>query len=112
MTDVAPMSPAELAITRQLLGLNRGELARILGVRRDTLRDWETGDGAIPARIAGEMQGLLVEHDQLVARIIQDGRPASIPRTLPPDHPRPASWYHGAAARALDADPDLIIEWL
>lgn len=118
MTEaLSPLSPAELAITRQLLGLNRGQLGRMLTNRRggtmsaDALRQMEMGDTPISANVWGQVQGLLAEHDELVRTLTADGRPVQIPRVLPPDAPRPASWYHAAAARALDAEPDLMIEW-
>jgi DNA-binding XRE family transcriptional regulator len=42
------MTPADLKQRRHDLGLSQTALAQILGVRRPTISDWETGKQAIP----------------------------------------------------------------
>lgn len=76
---------------------------RLGGVRRDTISHWESGRDPIPYRVPDELAELLAEHDQLVQRLVESDGPVVIERG--------DGWSLGAAARALEERPELVIEW-
>ena len=105
------MTGAELAAWRHLLGLTLDELAGTLAVNVRTTRSWESGRDPIPLRIRAEVAGLVVEHGELAASMVDDGRPVAITRDKAAPSPRPRGWYVAAAARALAVEPGLMVEW-
>ncbi len=105
------MTGAELAAWRHLLGLTLDELAETLAVNVRTTRSWESGRDPIPLRIRAEVAGLVVEHGELAASMVNDGRPVAITRDKAAPSPRPRGWYVAAAARALAVEPGLMVEW-
>ena len=105
------MTAAEFAAWRHLLGLTLDELAAALAVNPRTTRAWESGRDPIPARIAGELAALEVEHRELVAAMIAAEAPVAIHRDKQAG-PRPRGWYVAAAARALAVEPELEVDWL
>ena len=52
------MKAGELLTVREGLGMTRGELARQLSVREDTIKKWETGKEPIPYRVREEIEAL------------------------------------------------------
>ena len=105
------MTGAEMAAWRHLLGLTLDELAEALAVNVRTTRSWESGRDPIPLRIRAEVATLVVEHGELAARMVDDGRPVAITRDKAAPSPRPRGWYVAAAARALAVEPGLMVEW-
>ena len=105
------MTGAELAAWRHLLGLTLDELAGTLAVNVRTTRSWESGRDPIPLRIRAEVAGLVVEHGELAASMVDDGRPVAITRDKAAPSPRPRGWCVAAAARALAVEPGLMVEW-
>ena len=105
------MAGAEMAAWRHLLGLTLDELAEALAVNVRTTRSWESGRDPIPLRIDTEVATLVVEHGELAARMVDDGRPVAITRDKAAPSPRPRGWYVAAAARALAVEPGLMVEW-
>ena len=105
------MTGAEMAAWRHLLGLTLDELAEALAVNVRTTRSWESGRDPIPLRIRAEVAGLVVEHGELAARMVDDGRPVAITRDKAVPSPRPRGWRVAAAARALAVEPELMVDW-
>ena len=107
------ISPAKIAVLRQLLGLS-GEalgdrLVNLSGnpVSARTIRAWEAGrQGYWPSESVIDQMGELLsihtfERDQMVAA----GRGFVLARGVD------GGWSLGAAARALDVDASIIFEW-
>lgn len=110
MTD--RMSAAEFACWRHLLGLTLDELAETMGVNPRTVRAWEAGRDLIPERIRDELDALKARHDDLVTRYLDADEVIGIVRDKAADTPMPRGWYVAAAARAMQSDPDLMVEWV
>lgn len=102
------MSAAEFAVIRHTMGHTLDSLARRMKVNPRTVRSWESGRDAISASAAGGVNEILAEHTELVDDMLKRGR-VSIPRD--PENDPPRGWYVAAAARALQAKPDLEVEW-
>lgn len=108
-SEARPLSPAEFAAYRHMIGLSARELAERLDVRVTTVQDWESGRrGARPSsRISDEVRALVAEHAALAQAMAMDGQPVVIPRSSPD-----RGWLLAAAARALEIEPDIMLEWL
>lgn len=106
------MTAAELAAWRHLLGLTLDELADQIGVNPRTTRSWETGRDPIPPRITDEIATLRARHDNLVSAYLDTDEVIGIVRDKAADTPMPRGWYVAAAARAMQSDPDLMVEWV
>jgi len=57
------MTPAELKAKRAALGLSQGQLARVLGVHRQTVSKWERGVYEIFPWLPLALDGLLKTHN-------------------------------------------------
>lgn len=108
MTD--PMSGAEIAATRHLLGLTRREFGAACGVSEQAVKNWENGSSEpYESRIVA-VQALRSEHDAETARLAAgaaDGVIISLPAG-----PRPRGWYLALGARVIDRVPDAMLAWI
>lgn len=106
------MTPAELRVTREFLGLTGDCLAAILDVNPRTVRSWEQGRDPIPDRIRVEVEH--IEHvtatavGELVAALEQTADPtvtvyptdADMHRARPDTAHLTARWWRHVVARA------------
>ncbi|NNG20482.1 hypothetical protein HJ590_13085 [Naumannella sp. ID2617S] len=112
------MSAAEFACWRHLLGLTLDELADELAVHPRTVRSWEVGQQSggrpapVPDGVVSELAEMKREHDALVQRILDAEDVMGIVRDKSAAAPMPRGWYVAAAARAMERDPDLMVEWV
>lgn len=106
------MTAAEFAVTRHLVGLTVDELAAALAVNPRTVRAWEAGRDLIPARIPAELAALVADHGALADRMAASGQVVGIVRDKRAAADRPRGWYVAAAARAMEREPGLMVDWL
>lgn len=90
------MSAADIAVSRHLLGLSQAQLAEMLHVGRDAVKDWERGKFSPRPGVVADLQALLDAHDADVEALAAQDDPILIPQG-----PRPRAWYVGVAARLL-----------
>lgn len=107
------MTGAEMAAHRHLLGLSMSELADYRGLSDlKTMRDQEAGRTRVPEKTAAKLEELLIEHTQILERLTQgaaEGMVISIPRFGDEQHPK--GFWLGLAARLIDRQPDVMLEW-
>ena len=70
LADEDPLTPAEVRIAREYLGLTGDKMAEKLGVNPRTLRSWEQGRDPIPGRIRPEIAGMKAATDAAVAKLV------------------------------------------
>ncbi|MFF1284328.1 helix-turn-helix domain-containing protein [Streptomyces sp. NPDC058299] len=70
LAEEDPLTPAEVRIAREYLGLTGDKMAERLGVNPRTLRSWEQGRDAIPGRIRPEIAELKAATDAAVAELV------------------------------------------
>lgn len=70
LADEDPLSPAEVRVAREYLGLTGDKMAEKLGVNPRTLRSWEQGRDPIPGRIRPEIAALKTATDAAVAKLV------------------------------------------
>jgi transcriptional regulator with XRE-family HTH domain len=70
LADEDPLTPAEVRIAREYLGLTGDKMAEKLGVNPRTLRSWEQGRDSIPGRIRPEIAEMKAATDAVVARLV------------------------------------------
>lgn len=97
------LSAADFAVRRRLVGLTHDEIAAEFSVNARTVRTWESGQEPVPYRITVEMEELVRRHGRETAEILNTASLVDIPRK--------SGWHIAAAARALDANPTLNLEW-
>ncbi|WP_345750136.1 helix-turn-helix transcriptional regulator [Microbacterium rhizophilus] len=103
------MTGAEIAATRQLLGLSQAELADMLGVSRDAVKSWESDKRNARPGVVADLSDLLAQHTREVERLTR-GAADGIPIELP-SGPKPRGWYVALGARVLDRVPDAMLTW-
>ena len=107
------MTPAELRMVRESLGLTGEDLARHLGVALRTVRRWEHGQSPIPDGVQAELQTLeswTANH----ARMLADGLRESGETVLTiPEHDgeEPAAWWRAVAARVRREVPGVRVHY-
>lgn len=105
------MTPAELRVAREFLGLSTVQLAALLRVTDRTVRHWEEDKYPIPPGVAGELDRLERRAADLAARLAREMGAQPSPtlatyrtdadyREADPAGRLPASWHRAAAARA------------
>jgi hypothetical protein len=110
MPDDERMTPAELRVVREFLGLTPEWLAGHLNVSSRTVRHWEAGKYAIPDGVRLEVEDLEQRTGQFVSAVIDQlmdiPDPAVVTyrddaeyRAANPDIPFPASWHRAVIAR-------------
>lgn len=102
------MSAAEFAAARHLMGHTYESLAAALGVNPRTVRSWESGRDQISASAEAAIRAEVARHTDLTRQMGAAGTTVVIPKR-PLSGPR--GWFVAAAARAIEAEPDMIIEW-
>jgi len=65
-SEFAPMTPAELLVAREFLGLNVEELAEFLGVQTRTVRRWHEGSYPVPNGVRERIEALEANAAMLV----------------------------------------------
>ena len=103
------MTGAEIAATRHLLGLSQAELAQMLHVGRDAVKDWERGKFRARPGVVADLLALRTAHDTETDRLAAGARDG-IPIGLPAG-PRPRGWYLALGARVLDREPEAMLDW-
>lgn len=125
-TDPIPddeiMTPAELRVVREYLGLTGEALAVHLGVSSRTVRHWEAGVYAIPDGVRLEIEQL----EELTATAVADAisqlmdvpdpvalvyRTDELYHYTHPGIPLPAAWHRAVVARAAQEVPSLRIDY-
>lgn len=107
MTD--SMTGAEIAATRHLLGLSQADLAAMLHVGRDAVKDWERSKFNARPGVILDLLALRAQHDHEAQRLIRGARDGVTIEL--PDGPKPRGWYLAMGARVLDAVPDAMLDW-
>lgn len=115
------MPGGELWTVREWLGLSRADLARLLEVREDTVRQWELGRYRIPHRVREEVESLeritADVVDQLVTAL-HDSRDQLVEiyretDDIPADRPDVARfgarWWRHVVARACHEVPGVVV---
>jgi transcriptional regulator with XRE-family HTH domain len=64
------MTPAELLVKREWLGLTGEALCQIIGVQERTIRRWEAGQSPIPHGAAADIERLEAATDLLVEQYV------------------------------------------
>jgi hypothetical protein len=108
------MTGSEVWCAREVLGLERSDLGRLLGHSAEIVRDWERGKIRVPFRLREQLDELetfttgAVEH--LAAGLRQMPQPRALVYTE--KEPQPAEvarfgvrWWRGVAARAAAQVP-------
>ncbi|NLG54675.1 MAG: DUF1870 family protein [Rhodococcus sp.] len=121
------MTPAELRVVREHLGLTGDWIADHLQVSPRTVRHWEDGKYPIPDRIRIAIEQLEQTTADVVGAGVDAYRDIPDPATVPlityrtdadyhTHHPEvswPASWHRAVCARIADEVPGLTIDyWL
>lgn len=124
----AAMSSAEFRCLREFLGLSPEWLAEHLDVQERTVHRWSTSDTHVPEGVAERMRLIARDTAAYVSTLARTGgtvftyrndaqflRSADI-STLPTDHRHhasifPASWHRAVAARVLDAQSGVTIDY-
>lgn len=115
------MTSGELQTVREFLGLTTDALAGILGVRHDTVRQWEAGRTRVPERVREEVEQIEASTAAAVGELVAALHDASDPavvvyRTDADLHAaRPelehltARWWRHVVARAIHEVPGVAI---
>ncbi|MDF4254651.1 DUF1870 family protein [Streptomyces sp. WMMB303] len=122
MPEDERMTPAELRVVREWLGLTPEWLAQHLGVSARTVRHWEAGKYAIPDGVRLEIGDLEQRTGEFVSGLI--GKLMDLPdpgvvtyrddaeyHTAHPEIPFPASWHRAVIARIAQEVPGLSIAY-
>ncbi|HVK16334.1 MAG TPA: DUF1870 family protein [Fimbriiglobus sp.] len=120
MPDDERMTPAELRVVREFLGLTPEWLAGHLSVSPRTVRHWEAGKYAIPDGVRQEIEDLERRTGEFVSGIIDKLMDVPDPgvatyrddaeyRAMHPNSEFPASWHRAVVARVAQEVPGLAI---
>lgn len=119
-SEDARMTPAELRVVREFLGLSGTALASYLGVSDRTVRHWEEGKYPIPDGVRLEIEKLEAYTAQRVAGVVEKLLDIPDPvvvtyrtdeeyRAAHPGSPLTAGWHRAVIARAAQKVPGLSI---
>jgi len=109
-----PMSPAELRMVRDYLGLTGEWLAAQLGVQLRTVRRWEHGQSSIPDGVREQMELLEGIAAETVGALVDAlGSARDVVLTIPdgPADGYPAGWWRMIAARVAQEVPGLYVRY-
>jgi len=120
MPEDERMTPAELKVVREYLGLSSAALAKYLGVSDRTVRHWEAGKYPIPDGVRLEVEKLEAYTAEFVASVVEKVMDISDPVVVTyrtdeeyhaahPEIPLPASWHRAVIARVAQEVPGLSI---
>ncbi|MET8113763.1 DUF1870 family protein [Streptomyces prasinus] len=120
MPDDERMTPAELRVVREFLGLTPEWLADHLHVSGRTVRHWEQGKYAIPDGVRLEIEDLERRTGEFVSGVIDALMDLPDPTVVTyrddveykaarPDAEFPASWHRAVVARVAQEVPGLSI---
>lgn len=120
MPDDERMSPAELRVVREFLGLSSSDLARHLGVTDRTVRHWEAGKYPVPDGVRLAVEKLEADTARFVAGVVEKLMDYPDPVVVTyrtdeeyheahPEIPLPASWHRAVIARVAQEVPALSI---
>lgn len=117
------MTPAELHVVREWLGLDLDDLARILGINERTARRWQHGTTPIPDGVREDIERIERVAADMVERAVTALNDARDPLILvyrtdeefwaahPGDHPYPARFHRAVVARVAHEVPGLEIDY-
>lgn len=122
MPDDERMTPAELRVVREFLGLTPEWLASHLNVSARTVRHWEAGKYAIPDGVRIEVEDLEARTGEYVSLIVDTLMDVPDPGLITyrddaeyeaahPGREFPASWHRAVAARVAQEVPALSIAY-
>lgn len=115
------MTPAELRVVREWLGLTGEALGRLVGVRDRTIRRWEAGQDVIPDGVRVDIEHLKATADEYVESLVEGLLGASKVVLItyrtnedfwsedPSRKPFPASYHRAISARVAQEVPGLSI---
>lgn len=121
-----PMTPAEMKVVREYLGLTTLWLAEHLVVAERTIHRWEAGASRIPDGVRTRIEALETAAAETVTATVEHYEhirdPTEVPlltyrtdddyRTHHPEVTYPASWHRAIAARVANEVPGLtIVYW-
>lgn len=120
MPEDERMTPAELRVVREFLGLSSAALAKYLGVSDRTVRHWEAGKHPIPDGVRLEVERLEAYTAEFVAGVVEKLMDIPDPVVVTyrsdreyhaahPEIPLPASWHRAVIARVAQEVPGLSI---
>lgn len=120
MPESERMTPAELKVVREFLGLSSAALAGYLGVSDRTVRHWEAGKYPIPDGARLEIEKLEADTARFVAGVVEKLLDIPDPVVVTyrsdreyhaahPEIPLPASWHRAVIARVAQEVPALSI---
>lgn len=122
MPDDERMTPAELRVVREFLGLSPEWLAAHLKVSGRTVRHWEAGKYAIPDGVRLEVENLEAYTGEFVSAVV--GQLMDVPdpavftyrddaeyHAAHPEVSFPASWHRAVIARVAQEVPALAIAY-
>lgn len=116
------MTPADLKVRREALGVSQTWLAERFGVQDRSVRRWEAGESEIP----DDLEKMLISYEELTDNFVDEviamieestqayGEPVGIDlnafatdsslwSVYPDFEPMPASWHRAVLARAMNA---------
>ncbi len=116
------MTPAELRVIREYLGLAGEWLARELGVQERTWRRWEAGTSPIPDGVRLHIEDIEERTAQFVHEVVQQlmdlPDPAVVTyrsdaeyRQAQPELRWPATWHRALIARVAQEVPGLVVTY-
>ena len=127
MTDTLPederMTPAELRVITEWLGLRQRDVAGVLGVDERTVRNWLAGRYLIPDGVRLEIEQIEDTTARAVGEVVDALKDASdvgviVYRTdedmwadRPDSAPLSASWWRMVVARAMHEVPGVAVEY-
>ncbi|GAA4707524.1 hypothetical protein APR04_003814 [Promicromonospora umidemergens] len=115
------MPAGELRVIREWLGLSTVTLARLLEVRPDSVRRWETGRERVPERVRQEIESIEAVTTDAVGQLItelESARDAVVvvyrdTEDMPADRPDVARfgapWWRHVVARAVHDVPGVVV---
>ncbi len=122
MPDDERMTPAELKVVREFLGMSGAALAAYLQVSDRTVRHWEDGKYPIPDGVRLAIEDLEARTAEFVAGVVEKLMDYPDPVVVTyrtdreyhqahPDIPFPASWHRAVVARVAQEVPGLSIAY-